>query len=441
MTTGTRRRVVRQKAKGPVDPSVGLQVRKLRTAKGMTQAQLAGNDFTKGFISLLETGRTRVSLRAAQVLAARLGVAAADLLRPELGADGEVELGLIQAEGELREGRPAITLEHVRALETRASGVLAARLERLKGLAQLANGQLREAIRSLDRARRAFGAVGQREYAARAAFDLAQAHGRADEHGESIVLALECERALESGQLVDRTLELKVLAYLASKFVTIGDAVSADRYAERARALAEDVVDPAAVAHLYMSLAITRQEQGDLEAALQYARRGLGAYEQLGDRRQIASAWNTIGWVNVKRGQLGRAEEALARAQREAEAISDERALGYILQTRGELELARGRPKEAVRLANESAARPNVSPRCRALSRLLRAEALARTRAPLTDVRRAFAEAFRALEPEGSALLAQAHRAYFDVLRQRGELREATQEAQKALELLRPQVS
>ncbi len=74
------KRVVHQKAKGPIDPSIGLKVRELRTARGMTQAQLAGPDFSKGFISLLETGRTRVSLRAAHIIASRLGVDVTELL-------------------------------------------------------------------------------------------------------------------------------------------------------------------------------------------------------------------------------------------------------------------------------------------------------------------------------------------------------------------------
>ena len=75
-----KKRVVRQKAKGPIDPTVGENVRKLRIEKGMTQAQLAGSDFSKGFISLLETGRTRASLRAAEILAKRLGITAPKLL-------------------------------------------------------------------------------------------------------------------------------------------------------------------------------------------------------------------------------------------------------------------------------------------------------------------------------------------------------------------------
>jgi transcriptional regulator with XRE-family HTH domain len=78
----SRRRVVRQRAKGPIDPRFGQRLRQLRQATGITQAQLAGRDFSKGFVSLVETGRARASLRAAQLFADRLRVPLADLVDP-----------------------------------------------------------------------------------------------------------------------------------------------------------------------------------------------------------------------------------------------------------------------------------------------------------------------------------------------------------------------
>ena len=59
-----------------------MRLRELRQATGITQAQLAGRDFSKGFISLVETGRARASLRAAQLFADRLRVPLAELVDP-----------------------------------------------------------------------------------------------------------------------------------------------------------------------------------------------------------------------------------------------------------------------------------------------------------------------------------------------------------------------
>jgi len=59
---------------------VGARIRSLRTAKGMTQAQVAEPNYTKAYISMLESGRTRASMKALEHIAGVLGVKPADLL-------------------------------------------------------------------------------------------------------------------------------------------------------------------------------------------------------------------------------------------------------------------------------------------------------------------------------------------------------------------------
>ncbi len=52
---------------------MGEKIRSLRKRLQMTQSELAGNDFTKSFISQIEKGQTRPSLRSLQIIAQRLG--------------------------------------------------------------------------------------------------------------------------------------------------------------------------------------------------------------------------------------------------------------------------------------------------------------------------------------------------------------------------------
>lgn len=86
-----KKRVVHQKAKGPIDPKMGEIVRTIREKRKMTQAQLAQPDFSKGFISLLETGRTRASMRALGIIAEKLGVSPTTLLGEDPGYGRLVE--------------------------------------------------------------------------------------------------------------------------------------------------------------------------------------------------------------------------------------------------------------------------------------------------------------------------------------------------------------
>jgi transcriptional regulator with XRE-family HTH domain len=81
---------VRQRKKGPIDPRLGERVRALRKAEKMTQAQVAGNDFTKGFVSQIESGRSRASLRTATIIAERLGVSLYVLLADDDAPHGEI---------------------------------------------------------------------------------------------------------------------------------------------------------------------------------------------------------------------------------------------------------------------------------------------------------------------------------------------------------------
>jgi tetratricopeptide (TPR) repeat protein len=431
--------VVRHKAKGPVDPAFGARVRQLREARGMTQADLAGTDFTKGFISLLETGRTRASLRAAEIIAGRLGMAAAELMRvPETAQEAYLEVALVAVAKQLTEEKPADALQALEALEKGARGASRPRWLRLRGRALSALGRNREAVTVLDEAARGFRSLDERELMARTLFELAQVYGRLDEQAEALNLALQVETLFTENALVDRSLELHLLAFLGAVLVNLGDLSAADLRTERARAVAEDVTDLRVVADLYYNLAVTRQRQDDGEGALTYARRSLDAYERLHDGRAIASTWNTLGWIYGKRKQFARAAEALANAEKEADAAHYTAVLPWVEQNRAEVELARGNFAAALTHADASIAHPAAADRCKAISSLVRAEAVAHTKATNAEVIRAFDRAAQLLEPFGRRLQARAHHAKFEALVARGRLKESNEAAQRAFELMRP---
>src|SRR5437868_15380845 len=83
---------------------VGARIRSLRTAKGLTQAQLAEPNYTKAYISMLESGRTRASMKALEHIAATLGVKPADLLRGQ-AAPAAPQYALVEARRLLEPGR------------------------------------------------------------------------------------------------------------------------------------------------------------------------------------------------------------------------------------------------------------------------------------------------------------------------------------------------
>ena len=58
----TRRRVVVDDS--PLAHAIGTRIRRARLAAGLTQQQLAGERYTKAYISALETGNAAPSMRS-----------------------------------------------------------------------------------------------------------------------------------------------------------------------------------------------------------------------------------------------------------------------------------------------------------------------------------------------------------------------------------------
>src|SRR6266542_4296387 len=116
---------------------VGARIRSLRTARALTQAQLAEPQYTKAYISMLESGRTRASMKALEHIAGRLGVQPSDLLggSPSPAAP---QYDLLEARRLVEEGHAK---EAVTILESLEEGLTPGdQLVRLRYLAAAHNG-------------------------------------------------------------------------------------------------------------------------------------------------------------------------------------------------------------------------------------------------------------------------------------------------------------
>src|SRR4051812_26065773 len=139
--------------RSPMVADVGARIRSLRTAKGLTQAQLAEPLYTKAYISMLESGRTRASMKALEHIAAGLGVKPSDLLGGSAGATTP-QFQLIEARSLIEQGKAG---DAVRILEQLEDGLNAAdQLMRLRHLAIAYNGigQPKQAFPVIERAQR-----------------------------------------------------------------------------------------------------------------------------------------------------------------------------------------------------------------------------------------------------------------------------------------------
>ena len=130
------------------DETLGQRIRRLRQERGMTLAQVAGQDFTRAFLNQVEMGRSMPSTRLLRVIASRLG-APVDYL-----VDGSVrvidlELAVERARLALLQGNAKRALAFVEpALQERMAMGSDARICAAEAL--LALGRREEANRLLD---------------------------------------------------------------------------------------------------------------------------------------------------------------------------------------------------------------------------------------------------------------------------------------------------
>ena len=55
-----------------MDPRLVERIREVRTKRGMSLARVGGDDLSRSFLSLVESGRSRMPLRALAIVAERL---------------------------------------------------------------------------------------------------------------------------------------------------------------------------------------------------------------------------------------------------------------------------------------------------------------------------------------------------------------------------------
>src|SRR6266568_4276339 len=137
---------------------LGERLRQLRVAAGLTQSELAGDRFSKEYVSQIERGKTRPTEGTIEWLAERLGVDAGFLasgVATDERARLEGALSRAEAMYEAEEDEEAADAFEVLPAAARATGVPELQVRALvgSGLAKMRIGDHRGAVEILNEAR------------------------------------------------------------------------------------------------------------------------------------------------------------------------------------------------------------------------------------------------------------------------------------------------
>ena len=301
-------------ASKPAALRLGERLRQLRVAAGMTQTELAGDRFSKEYVSQIERGKTRPTGDTIAWLAGRLEVDAGYLANGvSTDERGRVEATLTRAEALVEAHRyeeAVAEFEQVRpAVSATGAAELEARLLSGEAWARMHQGELRESLELLARARTVsedepFSDLDRAEVLYR----LGVCRYKLSSIATAIGLFNEAYAITEQSELPCDLLRSNILAYRSRCYRRQRDLEAAREDVERALELAQSLDDSPTMANVYVQASLVAERMGHWVLARSYAERAKGFYEELNDQRNLAGLLNNLGGLNL---MLGKPDEAI----------------------------------------------------------------------------------------------------------------------------------
>ena len=330
---------------------IGQRIREARHRAGFTQQQLAGDRYTKAYVSALETGIARPSMVALNHIALRLNLPPSHFIDEAHPVWTRLEVDMQLASGEWQaaaDGYSAL-LADSRDESSRAD-LLCGLAE---ALARLDRGK--ETIAAATEAARLYGLASRVADAALARYWLAYGLYQSDNEPDARSLLTALLEQVRAGLNVEPDFEMRLLTSLAAVESRAGQAPRALAYLEEARGQAADLDDRRRAAFLF-NLAIGYREVGDFEAAIRAGTQGMALYRAAGAIFESARIENDLALAYLATGQVERARELASDARMQIETTGDERWMAAVADTEAQVALASGDPAGALRLAAEARA-------------------------------------------------------------------------------------
>jgi tetratricopeptide (TPR) repeat protein len=293
---------------------LGDRLRLLRVAAGLTQTELAGDRFSKEYVSQIERGKTRPTVETVEWLAQRLDV------DPPFLSSG---------------------------VSTDERGRVEAVLARAEALSK--SYRYKESIEAFEEARAAVSATNSVELDVRTRSGEAWARMQEGDVRTAVEL-LNSARAVAEGSVfsdVDRAEIVFQLGVCRYKLSSVSTAVA---LLDEALALAKrsDMPSDGLCSDIYHWRSRCHRRQRDFEAAREDAEHALELAEGVDDRRKMADAYFQASLVAERTGHWVLSRNYAERAKNLFQELDDERTVGRLLNNLGGLSLLLGKPHQAI---------------------------------------------------------------------------------------------
>ena len=288
-------------------------VRQARLDAGLSLADVAEGEVTRGTIHLVETGKMRPSRRTLQLIARKTGRPLAYFLE---GPEGGDEQSALRSQVEcllLSDDFPATVHTGLLALEQPLEPHIEAEIRFFVGRAYTRMSQGESALAHLRRARQLFEEAGDLRMTVKSIAQEAQALMALDDPGAS-------QRALEALQLCEQVrpprpgLQAHVLILLGTIHNRRSDWRRAIRFFQQGLEVQLDKPDPRQAAVARDGLSWAYQKLGRWEEARDNAEAAYAYGSTSPDPRDRAKSGHNLGYLLFHQGELGDAERYFRHA-------------------------------------------------------------------------------------------------------------------------------
>ena len=433
---------------------VGTNIREVRTKLGLTQAQLASPEFSISYISAIERGKIRPSLKALSILAKRLDVPLTFLLEgspsgaaearavgyspADSGPDQRIDVDLIQASVLVQQQQYQEAAELLTPIQPeRITTDQVYRLFLLRGQIHLGLHENQEAVVDLRAAVTQGESLNDLEYIERARNLLGKSYFLLYNYTLALENHLRSNTVIENGQINDPIFSLEVYNNLANDYFRHGEIENAVAFYHKALETLEGMKrDSRSFAEKYMQIGLNYKSVAKLGMARDYLMRSLALYEMRDEQRLVGLTHHHLGKTLEKKNDFDGAENEYRQAITIEEDIEDDVSASVCHTSLAELLLKRGNADEAEKEAQKALTFANASQDVQTRGQALMALGQIRHNAKdYAGADKLFTEALDLLDTsDAHEIAASAYSRYANLLEERGEVQRSLTAFKKAFE-------
>jgi tetratricopeptide (TPR) repeat protein len=328
--------------------TVGVRVRQLRISRGLTQTDLAADRVSKEYVSQIELGKTRPTEDTLQFLADRLGVDT-NFLRHGVSSSerDRLESVITRAEAKLEAHEYADVPPILAAIADALPGVQQPELElralRTEAWARMYLGDVRDAIRLLERARALveeplFSDVDRADVL----FRLGACRYNLNSTPSAISLLTQALALADASELACDRLRALALEWRSRCYQRQRDWEAAREDVERSLELAKAIDDRYALAQAHFQASLIAERQGRWVLARSHAEHAKTLYEEIAHQANVGKLLNNLGAFTFLLGKPEEAKTYLKDAFRVALEVGSNLDAGFAVSSLAQVHLKTG---------------------------------------------------------------------------------------------------